>query len=226
MERSCGASVVFVRRLWSDFQSLLVIITEKMLTDTEIRIIQLVENLHRSSLSGYDRWRACEELKAMNPDFRAKDLAEKLRLDASMIVRLMSPSSCLPEIQDALKAGEITLSDCYAMSKSKSPADQAKLLALKLSGASRDQIEAQARKQRNGTPAVMVSRIKCPLPSGAVVQVSGREISLDGMIEAISELLKEAKRAGEQGWDVKTFRAGVQGPGKGKVILTIHFLGA
>ena len=141
----------------------------------------------------------------MNPDWMAKDLAEHLKLDASMIVRLLSPSLCSQEIRDALKAGKISLSDCYAMSKSKSPADQAKLLALKLAGASRDQIEAQARKQRNGTPAVVVSRIKCPLPSGAVVQVSGREISLDDMIEAISELLKAAKRAGEQGWDVTTF---------------------
>ena len=50
-----------------------------------------------------------------------------------------------------------------------------------------------------------VSRIKCPLPSGSVVQVSGAEISLDDMIEAIAELLKEAKKASEQGLDCRTF---------------------
>ncbi len=81
--------------------TLWVIITEKMLTDSEIRIIQLIENLHRSSLSGYDRWQACEELKAMNPDWMAKDLAEHLKLDPSMIVRLLSPALCSQEIRDA-----------------------------------------------------------------------------------------------------------------------------
>ncbi len=71
----------------------------------------------------------------------------------------------------------VEASDCYAMSKSKSLTGQAKLLALKLAGASRDQIETQARKQRNGTPAVVVGRIKCPLPSGTVVQVRNEKIT-------------------------------------------------
>ena len=116
----------------------------------------------------------------------------------------MSPSKCIGAVQDALKDGKLGISDCYAISRLPER-DQAGLLALKLSGATRDQIEHKVRKQRNGTPAVRVSRIKCPLASGTVIQVSGEEISLDDMIAAIVELLKEAKCASEQGLDAKTF---------------------
>jgi len=52
-----------------------------------------------------------------------------------------------------------------------------------------------------------VSRIKCPLPSGATIQVSGESISLDDAIEAAQEWIKEAKKASEQGLDAKTFQA-------------------
>ena len=65
------------------------------------------------------------------------------------------------------------------------------------------------RKQAN-TPAaagVRVGRIKCPLPCGATVQVSGEGISLDEAIEAAQEWIKEAKKASEQGLDAKTFQA-------------------
>jgi len=183
-----------------------VIITEKPLTDSEVRVIQLTENLHRSDLSGYERWLACSELMGMNTNWQLKDLAEHLKLDPSMVTRLLSPSKCIGEVQEALKAGKLGISDCYAISRV-SESDQAGLLAVRLSGATRDQIEHKVRKKHNGTPAVRVSRIKCPLASGAVIQVSGQDISLDDMIAAIVELLREAKRASEQGLDAKTFQS-------------------
>jgi hypothetical protein len=39
------------------------------------------------------------------------------------------------------------------------------------------------------------------------VTVAGRELSLADFIEALSELVKEARRAADQGLDVKTFAA-------------------
>ena len=183
-----------------------VIIAEKPLSDSEVRIIQLTENMHRADLSGYEKWLACAELIGMNTDWQMKDLADHLKLDPSMVTRLLSPSRCIAAWQDALKAGKVGISDCYAASRLPE-SEQAGLLALKLNGATRDDLERAGRKKRNGTSAVRVSRIKCPLPSGSVVQVSGEEISLDDMIEAIVELLKEAKKASEQGLDARTFQA-------------------
>ena len=183
-----------------------VIITDEDLSDSQIKQIQFGENIHRKDMSGYEKWVACVELLGMNSGWQLRDLAGYIHLDPSSCTRLMSPSKCIGEVQDALKDGKIGISDCYAISRLPE-GDQAGLLALKLSGATRDQLENSVRKKRNGTPAVRVSRIKCPLPSGSVVQVSGAELSLDDMISAIVELLKEMKRASEQGLDAKTFQS-------------------
>jgi ParB/RepB/Spo0J family partition protein len=183
-----------------------VIVTEKVLSDSEVRLIQLTENMHRSDLSGHEKWQACAELLCLNPAWQMKDLAQHLNLDPSMVTRLLSPSNCIPAWQEALAAGKVGISDCYAASKLDAQA-QAGLLALKLSGASRDAIEQAGRKSRTSTPnAVRVTRIKCQVPGkGATVVVSGEAISLEDMIEAITELLKEAKKASERGLDAKTF---------------------
>jgi ParB/RepB/Spo0J family partition protein len=182
------------------------VIADRPLSDTEIRLVQLTENLHRADLTGYEKWLACAEVLCGNPTWTQKDLAGHLHLSESMVVRLLSPSRCSAAWQEALREGKVGISDCYAASKLPE-AEQAALLAMKLSGASRDQIEQAGRKARNGSgpAAVKVARIKCPVAGGAVVQISGEGISLDGAIEAAQEWVKEAKKASEQGLDAKTF---------------------
>lgn len=186
-----------------------VIVTDAALSDSQLNVVRLTSFFHREDLSPYEKYLACAEMMCANPSWQMKDLAETLKLDPSMVTRLLSPSKCIPPWQDALAAGTVGISDCYAASKLPQK-DQAELLALKLSGASRDQIEQSGRQKRNGTAsAIRVVRIKCPLPSGATVTVSGSAegLSLEEMIEALAELLKEARRANEQGIDGKTFAA-------------------
>jgi ParB family chromosome partitioning protein len=38
---------------------LLVVITDEPLTETQVKVIQLTENLHRSDLRDSEKWRAC-----------------------------------------------------------------------------------------------------------------------------------------------------------------------
>ncbi len=188
-------------------KDLLAVVAEEALTDAQVRIFQLTENIHRASLTGFEKWHACEELLRLNPDWRAKDLAEHLKIVESTLTKYLSPSRCVPAVQQALEAGRIGITDCYAMSLLP-PEDQTALLALKLAGASRDRVVQEGRKKRTGgSPVVKVSRIKCPLPSGATVQVSGEGISLDDAIEAAQEWIKAAKKAAEQGLDARTFQA-------------------
>jgi len=197
-------------------KELQVIITDRQLSDTDIRLIQLTENIHRADLTAHEKWLACTEILCGNPGWTQRDLASHLNLSESMVVRLLSPSRTSPEWQSALKEGTVGISDCYAASKLPKE-EQPALLAMKLSGASRDAIEQAGRKSRNGKVAlVKVSRVKCPLPSGATIVVSGEAISLDDMIEAMQELLKKAKRASEQGWDCKTFERACKDEAKAK----------
>jgi ParB family chromosome partitioning protein len=188
-------------------QGLLVIISEKPLSESEMRMVQLAENLHRAQLTGHEQWLACRDLLALNPTWLAKDLAEHLKLSGATVTRLLSPTACTPAVQEALASGQIGITDCYTISRVPA-AVQGELLHLKLAGASRDTIERQGRKQRAGdAPAVRTSRVKCALPSGVSIVVSGDDLSLDDLIEAFSEAQREARRARDQSLDVRTFQA-------------------
>ena len=184
-----------------------VIVTDRLLSDSEVRVIQLTENMQRADLSGWDKYLGCSELMCMNQHWQMQDLAEHLGLDPSMCPRLLSPSKCTGEWQDALKAGKVKLSDTYAACKLDKK-DQAALLALKLSGASRDALEQAGRKTRAAaTPAVRVSRLKLPLTGGATVTVAGDSITWDEAIESLKEAVKAFTKARDTGLDGKTAQA-------------------
>ena len=87
-----------------------------------------------------------------------------------------------------------------------SESDQAALLALKLSGASRDAIVHAGRKSRSGsTSAVKLSRVKIAMPQATVV-ISGKELSMAEVVDLLAETLKEARKAADQ-FDVKTWQS-------------------
>lgn len=203
-----------VAALAAGLETVPVIVTDRLLSDSEIRVIQLTENMHRADLTGYEKWLGCSELMAMNPQWQLKDLAAHLHLDPSMVTRLLSPSKCVPAWQEALKAGKVGISDCYAAAKLEEQ-EQAELLALKLSGASRDAIEQAGRRNRTkAAPAVRLSRVKIAMPQGASVVLSGKDLSMSDVVELLAETLKEARKAAEQ-YDVKTFQSMMKDKAKG-----------
>ncbi|MGH7169981.1 MAG: ParB/RepB/Spo0J family partition protein [Gemmataceae bacterium] len=174
------------------------------LSDTRFKLIRAAENLQRKELTGYQKWLLCADLISGNAAWQMKELAEHLHLDPSMVTRLLSPSKCIEAVQNALRDGKIGISDCYAISKLPSD-EQAGLLALKLSGATRDQIEQAGRKSRiTTTTAVKLARVRCPLSNGATVVISGPEMSLADVIEALGQALDAAKKANKESLDVKT----------------------
>jgi ParB/RepB/Spo0J family partition protein len=176
------------------------------LTDTEFRLIRAAENLQRNELTGYQKWLLCADLMCGNPDWLQKDLAEKLNVSEKMVTVNLSPSRCTVAWQEALKAGKVGNSDCYAASKLPE-SEQAGLLALKLSGASRDQIEQAGRKRRNARgESVRMSRVKISMPRGMSVVVSGNDLGMSELVELLSQTLAAARKAAEQ-YDVKTFQS-------------------
>jgi len=184
------------------------------LSDTQFKLIRAAENLHRKDLTGHRKWLLCADLMCGNPAWQMKDLAEHLHFDPSMVTRLLSPSKCIPAVQEALAAGKIGISDCYAISKLP-PDEQGALLGLKLSGASRDTVEQAGRKTRNGgKEAVRLSRVKIAMPQGASVVISRKDLGMCEVVELLTETLKEAKRAAEQ-FDVKTLQAMMRDKARG-----------
>jgi ParB family transcriptional regulator, chromosome partitioning protein len=192
-----------------------VIITDTVLTAAQLNVVRLTSFFHKADLSAYEKWRACAELMIVNSQWQMKDLADALKLDASSATRYLCPSKCITAWQEALKEGKVGISDCYAASKLPE-SEQAGLLALKLAGASRDQLE-KSRKSRTPTPtAAKVSRIPVKLPGGVSVVIAGNEMSLDDVIEHMSDVLKSARKARDEGLTAKSWAAAMKDKAKVK----------
>jgi len=185
-----------------------VLLTDQELDDKAVLEVGLTTAIHRADLSGFDKFQACVKLLELNPGWQNQELARCVKLDPSTVTRLLSPSKCVAEVVDALRENKIAISDAYEISKQEDREGQLRLLALKNAGASREVLAAQGRKQRAAaTPAVRVSKIKCPLPSGHVITVAGEELSLDEAIDSLKEAIKAMSKARDTGLDAKTAMA-------------------
>jgi ParB/RepB/Spo0J family partition protein len=190
----------------AELKEIPVVILDKPMTEGEYQALTLTENLIRAELTAIEQVDGVEEFARLNPGLSNKELAERLSLNPSVLTRLRTIAAC-PIAHAAMADGRLKgISDAYTVAKAPDP-QKAELLALRVSGASRDQIDQAARKQRKAsTPQVRARRIQCPLPSGVIVAVSGDDISLDEVIEALGEAQKEARKAREQKLDVKTWQ--------------------
>ena len=181
-----------------------VVITDKAMTPSELRVFQITSSIHRASLTGYELWQACVDLQALNPQWQLKDLAAHLQMEASSITRYLSPSKCVVAWQEALKARKVGVSDCYEASKMPE-ADQPALLAFKLSGASRNALAAAGKKVRSdSTPSVKVSNLKVALCGGISIVIKGPAIDIDQAINSLGFAIKEMKKAVADGLDART----------------------
>jgi ParB family chromosome partitioning protein len=184
------------------------IITDEPLTPAQVKEIQLVTALHRADLKPYEQFLGCRDWLALNPGAAAKDLAAKIDRDPSTLVRVLSLSKCIQPVQQAAAEGKLGPSEWYAISKVPE-AEQEAMLAAKLAGASRDQLEQRGRKLRNGeAPGIKVNRLKIPLGSeDRSVTIAGSNLSLDDAIEMLQETLKCARKAQGENLDGKTWAA-------------------
>jgi ParB/RepB/Spo0J family partition protein len=183
-----------------------VIITDEQLSPAEIKEIQLVTALHRADLTPYEQFVGSRDWLALNPGATAKDLAAKIDRDPSTLVRILSLAKCIQPVQQAAAGGKLGPSEWYAISKVPE-AEQGAMLAAKLAGASRDQLEQRGRKLRKGeAQGIRVNRLKIPLgPQGRSVTIAGSNLSLDDAIEILQETLKFARKAQGESLDGKTW---------------------
>jgi len=225
--RSSGELLAGERRLraaeFEGLETLLAIVTDDELSESQILQVALVENMQRADLSAHEQWVASSELMCRNNSWQMKDLADALHLTPSQVTRLLSPSKCIEAVQDALRDGKIGISAVYTISK-QPHSKQAGLLALKLSGATRDELETERRKggteARQGggrPPPEKCERVRIPLAvatkelkaTGTVTVASspGAPISLQEAENLLREALKAVREAQGRGLGLKAAQA-------------------
>jgi hypothetical protein len=121
------------------------------------------------------------------------------------LTRILCIDDLIPEAKEAFLAGQFGFSKAYAISKAGSEQGQHEMLAAIRSGASRDEAEKRRQRARDeSASAIRMKRVKIEMPQGASVVVSGKELSMADLVELLSEIVKQARKAADQ-YDVKTW---------------------
>jgi ParB family transcriptional regulator, chromosome partitioning protein len=185
-----------------------VIVTDQPLSDTELAVVRLTSFFHKADLSPYEKWLACAELMCGNPSWKLKDLAAHLQVAEGTVTKYLSPSKCIPAVQEALREGRIGITEVYEVSLL-SPDGQKQALERKLAGASRDSLRRSAaiRGKGSASSSVRVGRVRLALAGGVLVVVAGPAISLDSLSETLADAQKEVRKARDQGLDVQVLQA-------------------
>jgi ParB/RepB/Spo0J family partition protein len=174
------------------------------ITECQIRVINLTENVLRVDLSDPEIYLSCSELMKLNPEWTRKDLAAHVGKDPSTLTRWLCPDDLVPEAMQAFLDKRYGFAKAYSIVKSP---NQLLSLDLVLKGETRDGLERHNKRSKSGNaPAVRASKIKLEL-GNVTVTISGDDLSLDDAIEAVVTAQKEMRKGRDQGLDARTLVA-------------------
>ncbi len=177
------------------------------ISDRDLDRMAMVSAYHRSPLGGYEQAYILRDMTEAEPGVTNKDLAEEMQIDGSMPTRLLSLFDCIPEVQEAAKAGKIGVTVWYTISRS---ADQLAALQAALSGSSRDELQRENRKQKNGNgkaATVTAKTIPVVLGNGLAVTFKAENVSLSMALDALADIKQVLKDAIDDDHDARTFTA-------------------
>ncbi len=140
----------------------------------------------------------------------AMDLGKKpaLGVSDSLVGDYLSLLTLPADVQEQVNSGTLHMSKACLIAQQESNPDRQRELAVLAKDMARKELAAKVRQTRRNaqqTPAVRVSCLRCPLPSGTTVVIKGSEISLLDAINALTGLLKAMKKASDDGIDGSTF---------------------
>ncbi|WP_337177540.1 ParB/RepB/Spo0J family partition protein [Paludisphaera sp.] len=163
------------------------------LPEAERIAYQVISVVHRKDIAPSDRASAIRDMKLLDARLTNKAIAERIKLDASSVTIDLSLFDTLPEVQEAAKAGLLGPSQWYRIAKLKDPEAQRCQLAMMLGG---------GKAGRDKTPVVRNSKLRVPLPSGALITVTSD--SLEDAVESLKEAIKAMNSAIAKGLEPST----------------------
>jgi ParB-like chromosome segregation protein Spo0J len=188
-----------------------VCITDESLDESAKLEIMMASAIHTRGLSAYEEYLGASQWMERNPRATAEQLGERIGRKPAMMSRILSLGRCAAAVRDAAASGLLGVTEWNALSTCPEE-KQLELLADRLTGkiSNRDQLAHASKGVRrgNGKPLVKLTRIKCTLPSSGVsIVASGPGLSLDDLIDSLSEAQKAAKKSRDNGGDIKSFQS-------------------
>ncbi|MCE9566237.1 MAG: ParB/RepB/Spo0J family partition protein [Planctomycetes bacterium] len=156
----------------------------------------------REQLNPIDRAKLNQAaMKAKN--LTAKQYAARLGVSESKISRSLTLLTLPPEAQELIAAGKLDPTKGVEIAMF-AGSERQRELALVADQLTRTQLVAM-RKQKPATADVKLERVKIALPGQVLVNISGGSMSMMSVVETLAETLKEARKASDACYDVKTW---------------------
>ncbi|QJW98487.1 ParB/RepB/Spo0J family partition protein [Frigoriglobus tundricola] len=183
-------------------------------TPSDLLMAHASIDVHKQFLPPLDRARLFRSLLDAR-GCTAKQLADELSISDSLVGKYLSLLSLPADLQEQVTTGALEFGKACVLPQEPDPFRQRELAAV-APNMSRDAFAALVRKGRQPshsapqtgpirtTPSVKLARVRCPLSTGATVVVSGPEMTLGDLIEALSSALEAARKANKDSLDVKT----------------------
>ncbi len=187
-----------------EMKELLALDLGKEPTRLELFVSQACIDQHKQHLPAIDRARLFRSI-CKEQGCTARHLAETLHVSEGYISRTLALLDLPEDLQAQVNDGTLDASRAYLLSQESNPERQRQLAAEAVS-ISRDELARRVRKQKSqSTAQVRAKRIACPLPNGVSVTVSGSDLALDDIIEALGDAQKTARKAKDQNLDIRTW---------------------
>lgn len=175
----------------------------------ELRLTQLTINTQRSDLNPLEKARALKEIKELK-GWNATQLSESTGVAISMVSMLLSLLSLSASMQLLIEQGKLDVSKAYYLSRIDDEAERERLGLLAAEGRITRNTLAKLASKKAPTPQESErpsnpKRVSFALPAGFCVSISGFDLSLDRILQALGDLTKQARRAQSQGIEATTF---------------------
>jgi ParB family chromosome partitioning protein len=174
-------------------------------TQIELLMGQAAIDIHRQHLPAMDRARLWQSTMQAR-DCTARQLAKELGVSDSLVGDYLSLLALPADVQEQVNNGSLQMSKASFIAQQESDPGRQRELAALARDMSRNELAAKVKQNRRDgqqTPAVKLARVKVAMP-GATLVISGTELSMAGLVELLSETLKEARKAADQ-FDIKTW---------------------
>lgn len=214
LARQDGSSLILIdgeRRLraakLSGLQTVPVIIEEQSLTDADVTHRQLVIDAQRVGLSPIERATSINRLMT-ETGWTAGQIAVKLGLSPASISKLLALLVLPPDVQEHLTAGRLAMSTAYEVAKVADSTARERLTAEAVNGhLSREAVVAKVRsagqakggnmpRRRAASPR---ERVVIPLGEGRSVIVSAPTLSIDAVVNWLTDLVERLRAVSAEG---------------------------
>ncbi|HZL26970.1 MAG TPA: ParB/RepB/Spo0J family partition protein [Acidobacteriaceae bacterium] len=170
-------------------------------TETELRLLQLSIDVHRTSLTPMERSDALARIMREN-NWSISELALKLNMKQPLVSKLLKFQDGCEELRAALRDGRADQDKAYTICQEPDHDKQRELLK-QAGDLSREQLRQKARSK--GEPVALKTAVaRFALPKGVMVTVQGPKMDLSGAIEAMLQTLRVLKKGQADSWDIVT----------------------